>query len=67
MVLRWTKCIMSRKELIEIEKLKIREAFASFELKEGASLIAVGDLGPVVRSLGYNVTEQQVSQLLEVR
>lgn len=46
---------------------RVREAFALFEHKEGSMAIAKSDVASIVRSLGYNISEAQASQLLQVR
>jgi len=56
----------ARTELIAVAKLRVREAFACFETKDGA-VIAERDLAAVVRVLGFNINEQQASQILQVR
>jgi Ca2+-binding EF-hand superfamily protein len=56
----------SRQEQIEAAKVKVRDAFVLFERSPGSLAIDAKDLGAVVRTLGFNPSEAQISHLLQV-
>ena len=47
-------------------KERVREAFALFEHKDGSLAAETKEIANIVRSLGYNISEAQASQLLQV-
>lgn len=56
--------VKSTKELTEDEVEDYKEAFSNFDI-DGNGSIDEGELGVVMRSLGYSPTNQQLKDMME--